>query len=575
MNNQRIAEIFNEIADMLELSKDSNIFEIRAYKKAALTIESLSEDVSEIIEKDGIEGLTELNGIGKALAEKINEFIKTGKIKKYEELKKIYPIDFKNLTRIQGLGPKRAYSLYKNLNVSNIEDLKKVLSEKKIQTLPGFGKKSEEELENGIKLLESSKGRILLGKALPEAELIIKKLKSSGFVEKVVLAGSTRRMKETVGDLDILVISITPEKVMDFITKLPEVEKTIAKGVTKTTVWLKIGISCDIRVVPKESFGAAQQYFIGSKDHNVKVRQIAVKKGYKLNEYGLYDLKGKIIANEDESNIYEKLGMQYPEPEMRENRGEIELAKENKLPKLIRIDDILGDLHIHSKYSDGLNTIEEMAIAAASLGRSYIGMTDHSKSEYVANGMDEKRVLRYFDEIDKINEKLKNKIKILKSAETDILKDGSLDFSDKVLEKMDYVLASIHTNLNMNRQDMTKRILTAINSYKINIIAHPTARLINQRQPIEFDLDKVFQAAKDNNVVLEINSYPERLDLNDENILRAKEFNLLFSINTDSHRTSNLELLRYGIGMAKRGWLIKKDVINTLPYENLIKLFKK
>ncbi len=402
MNNQRIAEIFNEIADMLELSKDSNIFEIRAYKKAALTIESLSEDVSEIIEKDGIEGLTELNGIGKALAEKINEFIKTGKIKKYEELKKKYPIDFKNLTRIQGLGPKRAYSLYKNLNVSNIEDLKKVLSEKKIQTLPGFGKKSEEELENGIKLLESSKGRILLGKALPEAELIIKKLKSSGFVEKVVLAGSTRRMKETVGDLDILVISTTPEKVMDFITKLPEVEKTIAKGVTKTTVWLKIGISCDIRVVPKESFGAAQQYFIGSKDHNVKVRQIAVKKGYKLNEYGLYDLKGKIIANEDESNIYEKLGMQYPEPEMRENRGEIELAKENKLPKLIQIDDILGDLHIHSKYSDGLNTIEEMAIAAASLGRSYIGMTDHSKSEYVANGMDEKRVLRYFDEIDKI-----------------------------------------------------------------------------------------------------------------------------------------------------------------------------
>lgn len=575
MNNQKIAEIFNEIADMLELSTDSNIFEIRAYRKAALTVESLPEDVADIIQRKGIEGLTELNGIGKALAEKINEFVKTGSMKKYQELKKKYPIDFKNLTRIQGLGPKRAYILYKNLKVSTIDDLKKVINEKKIRLLPGFGQKSEEELEKGLKLLESSKGRILLGKALPEAELIIKKLKDSGFVEKVVLAGSTRRMKETVGDLDILVISTTPEKVMEFVTKLSEVENTIVKGPTKTTVWLKIGISCDIRVVSRESFGAAQQYFIGSKDHNVKVRQIAIKKGYKLNEYGLYDMKGKIVASEDESNIYEKLGMQYPEPEMRENRGEIELAKESKLPKLIQLSDILGDLHVHSTNSDGLNTIEEMATAALGLGRSYIGMTDHSKSEYIANGMDEKRTLKYFDEIDKLNDKLNGKIKFLKSAETDILKDGSLDFSDKILEKMDYVLASIHTNLNMNKQDMTKRLLTAIENNKINILAHPTARLINQRPPIEFDLDKVFQAAKTNNIILEINSYPERLDLNDENILRAKEFNLKFSINTDSHRTTNLTLMRFGVGMAKRGWLIKKDVINTLPYEKLIKVFKK
>ncbi|MGC8479677.1 MAG: DNA polymerase/3'-5' exonuclease PolX [Candidatus Micrarchaeia archaeon] len=574
MNNSRIAVIFNEIADMLELSKNTSIFEIRAYRKAALALESMQEDVSEILGKKGIDGLLSIHGIGKGLAQKIYEFVSTGKIKKYEELKKIYPIDFESLTKIQGLGPKRAYSLYKNLNVKNIDDLKKAIASHKVSELEGFGKKSEDELSKGILLLDSSKGRIPLGTALPEAELLIKKLKDSGLVEKAVLAGSTRRMKETVGDLDILSISKQPEKVMDFFVKLPEVDSIISKGLTKTTVWLKIGISCDIRVLEKESFGAAQQYFIGSKDHNVKVRQIAIKKGYKLNEYGLYDLKGNIVSRYDEKDIYKKLEMQYPEPEMRENRGEIELAQEGKLPKLIQQQDILGDLHTHSKYSDGLNTIKDMVLGAKKINLKYIGITDHSKSEYVANGMDEKRVILYFNEIEKLNEEI-NDIKILKSAETDILKDGTLDFSKNILEKMDYVLASIHTSITMKKEEMTNRVVKAIESKQINILAHPTDRLINQRPPIELDLDKVFQAAKDSNVILEIDSYPDRLDLNDENILKAKEYGLKFSISTDSHRVEHLLLMRYGIGMAKRGWLEKKDVINSMPYEKLKNLFQK
>ena len=575
MNNKKIAELFNEIADMLELSKEKRIFEIRAYRKAALTLESMQEDVSDILEKKGIDGLMDIQGIGKGLAEKIKEFVSTGKIKKYVELKKKYPIDFSNLTRIQGMGAKRAFVLYTELGVKNIEDLKIMVKNHKVRELKGFGERSEREIENGLALLESSKGRLLLGTALPEAESILKRLKASGLVEKAELAGSTRRMKETVGDLDILVTSNKPQAVMAYVKTIPEAESVIAQGPTKTTLWLKIGMSCDIRVVPLESFGAAMQYFIGSKDHNVKVRQIAIKKGYKLNEYGLFDTNGKIIANENEAEIYKKLEMQYPEPEMRENRGEIELAQEGKLPKLVSLENIIGDLHVHSKHSDGLNTIEEMVIEAHKLGRKYIGFTDHSKTEYIAHGMDEKRFAEYSNEIDLLNEKFSGKIQILKSAETDILKDGTLDFSNESLEKMDYVLASVHTNINMPKDEMTKRIITAIESGYVNILGHPTDRIINQRPPINLDLDKVFQAAKDNNVIMEIDSYPDRLDLNDENILKAKEYSLKFSISTDSHRTQHLFLMRYGIGTAKRGWLKKDDVINTYPLEKLLNTFKK
>ncbi len=575
MLNKKIAEIFREIADMLELEDEKRVFEVRAYRNAALTIETMQEDIEGIYRKGGIKALMELQGIGKTTAGHIEEYIKSGKIKKYEEYKKKYPIDFSSLMRIQGLGPKRAYRLYAELGVNDVASLKAAIAAGKVRNLSGFGKRSEEVLQKGISLLESSKGRLLLGDALPEAEAIIRQLKNSGYAERVELAGSARRMKETVGDIDILVISSKPDKMANFISKMEDAESVTLSGPTKTTVWLRAGISCDIRVLERKSFGAAMQYFIGSKEHNVKLRQIAIKKGYKLNEYGLFDRRGRSVAGEEEKEIYEKLGMQYMEPEMREDRGEIEQALKHEIHRLVQREDIRGDLHSHTIYTDGHESIESMAMAAIAEGFEYLGMTDHSKSEYVTGGMDERKIDAYYREIEAVGKKLGDRIMLLKSAETDILKDGSLDLDDKTLEKMDYVLGAIHSNLNMGEQEMTKRLVSCIESGKVNIIAHPTGRLIGRREPIKLNLDKVFQAAKDNGVVMEIDSFPDRLDLNDENILKAREYGLKFSIDTDSHSSSNFKFIRYGIGTAKRGWLRKEDVINTLPYEKLMKTFRR
>ena len=566
--------MFYEIADMLEIEDEKRIFEIRAYRKAALSLETMQEDVEEVFRKNGIEGLREISGVGEGLAKKIVEYIETGRMKKYEEYKKKYPIDFAGLTQIQTLGARKAFRLYKSLGIRNVDDLKKAIADHRIMELEGFGQKSEAELRKGLELIESGGGRMLLGTALPEAEAIIGKLKGSGLASRVELAGSCRRRRETVGDLDILVTSEVPGKVMDFVAGLGEVESVTLKGPTKTTVRLKIGLSCDIRVLERKSFGAGMQYFIGSKDHNVKVRQIAIKRGYKLNEYGLFDMEDRIIAAEDEETIYEKLGMQMPEPEMRENRGEIELALEHRLPRLVQLSDIRGDLHVHTLHSDGNNTLEEMVGEAGRRGLEYVGITDHSKSEYVARGMDEARFQKYSKEIDDFNEKSGSKVKVLKSAETDILKDGSLDFSNKALDEMDYVLASIHTSLNMSKDEMTKRVIKCMESGRMNIFAHPTDRLINERAPIQLDLDKVFEAARENNVVMEIDSFPNRLDLNDENIFRARKYGLKFSVDTDSHRTGHMDLLKYGVWTAKRGWLTREDVINTMPLVKLRRFFK-
>ena len=566
--------MFYEIADMLEIEDEKRIFEIRAYRKAALSLETMQEDVEEVFRKNGIEGLREISGVGEGLAKKIIEYIETGRMKKYEEYKKKYPIDFAGLTQIQTLGARKAFRLYKSLGIRNVDDLKKAIADHRIMELEGFGQKSEAELRKGLELIESGGGRMLLGTALPEAEAIIGKLKGSGLASRVELAGSCRRRRETVGDIDILVTSEVPGKVMDFVAGLGEVESVTLKGPTKTTVRLKIGLSCDIRVLERKSFGAGMQYFIGSKDHNVKVRQIAIKRGYKLNEYGLFDMEDRIIAAEDEETIYEKLGMQMPEPEMRENRGEIELALEHRLPRLVQLSDIRGDLHVHTLHSDGNNTLEEMVGEAGRRGLEYVGITDHSKSEYVARGMDEARFQKYSKEIDDFNEKSGSKVKVLKSAETDILKDGSLDFSNKALDEMDYVLASIHTSLNMSKDEMTKRVIKCMESGRMNIFAHPTDRLINERAPIQLDLDKVFEAARENNVVMEIDSFPSRLDLNDENIFRARKYGLKFSVDTDSHRTSHMDLMKYGVWTAKRGWLTREDVINTMPLGKLRRFFK-
>jgi len=381
MPNKALVDIFNEIADMLSVDgRPTARFEIRAYQNAAMALSSMSEDVSELYKRDGRDGLLSINGIGKGLADKIIEYIETGHIKKYEDMKKLYPIDFANLTRIDGMGAKRAITLYKMLGVKDIPTLKKAIDEHKIMGLEGFGEKSEQLLAKGVAMLEGSKGRILLGDALPIAESITKMLYDSGLVEKAIVCGSTRRMKETVGDLDILAISKEPEKVMDKFSGYKNVTGIVAKGPTKTTVWLDAGLTCDLRVIAPESFGAAMQYFTGSKEHNVEVRKIAISKGYKLNEYGLFDSKDNVVSAIDEKDIYMRLGMDYIEPEMRENRGEIDLAKRHALPKLVRIEDLKGDLHSHTIETDGTNTLEEMAEAAIKKGFEYLAITNHTKS---------------------------------------------------------------------------------------------------------------------------------------------------------------------------------------------------
>lgn len=568
--------MLDEIADMLDLEGQERRFEVLAYRKAALTVANLQEDVGEIYEKQGLDGLMELPGVGKSIAASIKEYVETGRMKKYDDFKKRYPVDFKELTKIQGMGAKRAYKLYKMLGIRNMKDLMKALQKHKIRELEGFGEQSEVQISKGIEFLAKSGGRMLLGTALPEAETIRDKLLKSGLVEKAIVGGSTRRMRETVGDLDILVISSKAEKVMDFLAKMQEVEAVIAKGPTKTAVRLKIGLNCDVRVVERASFGAALQYFTGNKDHNVKVREIAIKKDYKLNEYGLFDKRNRnVAAGENEEEVYKKLGMEWMEPEMRENRGEVELALQHKLPKLVELRDMRGDLQMHSKNTDGGATIEEMALAAGKLGREYIGMTDHSKSEYVTKGMDDKRFMKYFKEIEDVNKKMKGKITVLKSGEVDLLKDGTLDLERKTLEQMDYVLTAIHTNFNMGKEDMTKRIVRALEGGLINIFGHPTSRVINRREPLAYDIGRVFEVAKDNNVVMEIDSLPDRLDLNDENCIRAKEYGLRFCIDTDAHLPFHLGFMRYGIGVAKRAWLTKSDVINTKNLEGLLKEFKK
>ena len=573
MENKRLAEIFNAIADMMEIEEEKRIFEIKAYRKAALSIESMSEDISHIYKSSGIEGLMEIDGVGTGIAKKIKEYEETGKVSKYEEYKKRFPFDILALISVQGIGPKTAYLLYKNLGVKTLDDLKKAVSKHKIQKMEGLGEKTEKKIAEGLNVLERISGRMSLGFALPYAEHISKLIMDSGLAGKACIAGSTRRMKDTIGDLDILVTSEHPEKIMEFISKMDETEEVIARGDTKITIRLDSGINCDIRVIEKTSFGSGLQYFTGSKAHNIKVRKIAIKKGYKLNEYGLF--KGsKLVAGENEDEVYQKLGLEWMEPEMREDRGEVELAAENKLPKIIQEKDILGDLHVHTNYSDGNEKMEDMVIEAIRLGRRYIGFTDHSESEHIANGMDRKKFEKYSEDIDKLNDKYKGRITLLKSSETDILADGSLDWDNDILEEMDYVLASVHTGLGMSKDEMTERIIRSMENGEVDILGHPTDRLINRRPPINMDLEMVFEAAGKYDVALEINSSPERLDLNDENVLLAKRYGVKFAINTDSHMKSHLKFVRYGIGIAKRGWLGSGDVINSRPLDRLKRIFR-
>jgi len=552
-------------------------FKPYAYKKAAITLDALEEDVGEIYKQGGKKVLEKIPGIGESMAEKIEEYLKTGKIRYYEDLKKKTPINIEELTAVEGLGPKRVKVLYQEIGIRNLKDLERAAREHKISPLFGFDVKTEKNILEGIKFLKRSKGKFLLGDILPIAEEIEKKLKSLKEVNQVSVCGSVRRKKETIGDVDFLVISKKPEKVMDFFVSLPGVIKIWGKGSTKASVRMREGFDTDIRVVPKKSYGSALQYFTGSKEHNIKLRKIAIEKNLKLSEYGLF--KGrKMIAGNNEEEIYKSLGMKWIEPELREDRGEIEADIKGQLPKIVDYDDIEGDLHCHSNWDGGANSIEEIAEVAIKMGYQYLGISDHTKFLRIEHGLNENQLAEQRKEIDKINKQLaigNKQLKVLQGCEANILNDGSIDIKDEALKKLDFVIAGIHSNFKMEKEKMTERIIQAMKNPSVDIIAHPTGRILKRRDEYECDFNKILRTAKETGTVLEINSFPERLDLNDQNIRKAKEVGVKMVINTDSHHKDQLRLIEFGIAQARRGWAEKDDIINTQPLEKLLKIFKK
>jgi len=574
MKNQEIAKIFYEIASFLEM--EGADFRPQAFKKAAINLETLEEPVEEIYKKGGAKSLKEIPGVGKSIAEKIEEYLETGKIKYYEQLKKKTPVNMEELIRIEGLGPRKVRVLYQKLEIRNIRDLERAAKSHRVSHLFGFGEKTEKNILEGIEFLKRSKGRFLLGDILSQVKEIYEKLEDLKEVEKIDYAGSIRRMKETIGDVDFLVISKNPKRVMGFFVSLPNVIKIWGKGMTKASVRVKGGFDMDIRVVPKKSYGSALQYFTGSKEHNIVTRKIAIDRGLKLSEYGLFRGR-KMIAGKNEEEIYKKLGMEWMPPEMRENQGEVEAALQHKLPKIIGYKDIKGDLHCHSNWNGGANSIEEMAKAAQKMGYEYVGIADHTKFLRIEHGLDEKRLGQRNEEIDKLNAGFRRKnlkFKILKGAETNILSDGSIDIKDEALAKLDYVIAGVHSSFKMEKEKMTERIIRAMRNPNVDIISHPTGRLIQRRDEYPIDFDKILRVAKETGTILEINSHPERLDLNDQNIRRAKEAGVKMVINTDSHQKDQFRFIEFGIAQARRGWAEKEDIINTQSLERFSKLLK-
>jgi len=570
---QEIANIFYEIADILELKQVA--WKPAAYRKAARALETLSEGVGEIYNRGGLKALMEIPGVGEGLAKKIVEYLKTGKIKEYERVKRLIPPGVEEMMHIASLGPKKAMRLYQEMHIKSVSQLEQAAKAGRIRKLKGFGPKSEQDILRGLSFLQLRKERALLGTALPIARDIVNRLQKLKVVKAAEPAGSLRRMKETVGDIDILVIAADSKPVMDFFIAMPDVATVLAKGPTKSTVILKQGIQADVRVLEEKSFGAALQYFTGNKDHNIALRTMAIKKGLKLSEYGLFKRSGGYVAGRTEQDVYKALGLPYIEPELRENMGEIDAARRHALPKLIGYDDIKGDLHVHTNWSEGSATIEEMARASRAFGHQYIAICDHSKSERIQHGLDEKRLLKQIVEIDKLNKKFEPLgFRIFKGTECDILPNGKLDLADSVLKQLDIVVVSIHSRFKSPKDEMTKRICIALENPNVTILGHPTGRLISQREPYAVDLEKVYEAAKANGKLLEINAFPNRLDLNDVNIKAAKEFGLKFSIATDSHSPDHLRMMEFGIAQARRGWLEACDVINTLPLKKFEKFIE-
>jgi DNA polymerase (family 10) len=583
MDNQSIATIFREIGDILDI-QGANRFRIIAYQKAAQNIENLPRELNEIYRKDP-KKIQEIPGIGKDLAFKIVELLTTGKCEYYENILKTFDRGLLEILRVRGVGPKKVKLFYAELQIDSIEKLRAAAQTGKIRELPGMGEKSETEILKALEDYDKHQERMLISEGLYEVNKLIHYLQKCPAVKRVEYAGSLRRMRETVGDLDILVAGSDVPKIMDFFVLYPETRQVLGKGPTKTSILLKSGVQADLRVIDEKVFGAAMHYFTGSKAHNIVLRDRAKKMGLKVSEYGVFKLekvKGKeepketLIAGKTEEEVFKSVGLPYIIPEMREDRGEIEAALEGKLPKPIELKDLRGDLHVHSKWTDGQNEIEEMARAYRDRGFDYIALTDHSPSMAMTRGLTPERFELQWAEIDEINADLQKEakkgarpFKILKGVECDIKADGSMDLPDSTLKKMDIVIASVHTRFNLSEKEQTERVLKAFQNPYVKIFGHPSGRLINKREPYEIDMEKIIDGAIRYHVALEIDGQPHRLDLFDYYCKMAKERGAKFTIDADAHHHTNIDFLKYGIAVAKRGWVEKKDVLNTLPLKEL------
>lgn len=569
MKNQQIAKIFNELAQLLEL-KGESIFRIRAYRRAAQNIADFSKDVAMCSEED----LMQLPGIGKDLAGKIREYCQTGRVAAHEKMIKEIPSGVLEMSRIPGLGPKTAKMFYEQANIRSIDELEAMARAGRLAGLRGVQKKTEENIIKGIEQLGRGTGRHLIGRVIPLAEDIVRRMKEGAPVDEIAVAGSIRRWKETVKDVDILTTSKDPDKVMDVFVHLPHVIRVLAQGPTKSSVITDYGIQVDLRVVEEDSFGAALQYFTGSKQHNIRLREMAVKAGLKINEYGVFKLPGdKKIGGKKEEDVYKALNVPYIPPELREDAGEIDAALEGRLPDLITLHAIKGDLHVHTKWSDGRHDLDTLVEAAREKGYQYIAITDHSKGLGVAHGLDEARFAEQGKLIDDANKKMKD-FRILKGAEVDIRSDGRLDVEDECLAGLDIVVASVHSGFKQSQEQITERILSATRNPYVSVIAHPTGRLIGERDAYAVDMEAVLKEAAKYGVALEVNAYPQRLDLSEGYLRMAKEYGVQIMINTDAHITSHFDYMAYGVSIARRGWIEEKDVLNALPYEPLMERLK-
>lgn len=563
MKNDEIAEIFDRLGDILEF-KGEMVFKVASYRKAARTLRDTAEDIAVIVAE---KRLSELSGIGKGMAEKIEEYLKTGKIKKYEDEIKGYSPEFLRMLQIPGLGPKSLAVIHSNLKVTNIDELDAACRDGRVSELPGMGAKKAENIRKGIEFLRQASKRIPLGVALPVAERIVLAVKAFDSVERAEMAGSLRRMRETIGDIDILASSSDPEEAIRSFTTMPQVKRVLAAGTTKASVIVEGNQQIDLRVVGEESFGAALLYFTGSKAHNVKLRDIAKGQGLKINEYGVFRGKRK-MGGREEADIYKAVDLVWIPPELREDRGEIEAAGENALPELVALDQMRGDLHVHSDYSDGNATIEQLARRAEELGYEYIAVTDHSQSLKIARGLTVERVKEKLDKIRKLNAGLKL-LRLLAGTEVDILSSGEIDYPDDVLAKFDWVVASIHSGFKQPGEKITQRVVSAMEHPLVDCIAHPTGRQIGKRSPYEVDMEKIIQKAAETQTAIEINANYDRLDLDDIWCRRAKKYGVRLAIGTDAHRLEHFGMIRLGVAVARRGWLEPSDVLNTLPLKKL------